>query len=130
MRPVAPSAGRAASGARDTETMESAMKTKTLSIAVAAGLLIGAGEIVQAQTRGNPGASGVSPGHEMQEHGGERGPGASGFAPGHAGDRDDRLRGDDEDRTTGFGGRDPDDRLRGDRDDQMMDNDTRGIDKE
>jgi hypothetical protein len=103
------------------------MKAKMLSIATAAALLIGATAIVQAQTRSSPGASGVSPGHEMQE------PGARGFAPGRAGatsagDRDDRLRGDDDDRTTGFGGRD--DRLRGDREDQLMDNDTRGIDKE
>ena len=109
--------------------MEASMTAKTLSIAAAAALLIGATALVQAQTRSSPGASGVSPGHGMQEHGGR------GFAPGRAGttgagDRDHGLRGDDDDRTTGFGGRDRDDRLRGDRDDQMMDHDTRGIDKE
>jgi hypothetical protein len=117
------------------------MKTKLLSIAAVAGLLIGSTALVQAQTRGGmgggPGASGASPGHEMQREGSRGGPGASGFAPGHergttgAGDRDrdDEISGDG-DRTTGFGGRDRDDRLRDDRDDRMMDNDSRGIDKD
>jgi hypothetical protein len=117
------------------------MKRKLLSIAAVAGLLIGSTAIVQAQSRG--GMSG--------------GPGAPGFAPGHQdttgagdrdrddrmgrGDRDDRIRRGDrdhdddirddrDDRTTGFGGRDRDDRLRDDRDDRMMDNDSRGIDKD
>jgi hypothetical protein len=114
--------------------MEASMNAKVLSIAAAAALLIGATAIVQAQTRSSPGASGSSSGPAMQQHG------TRGFAPGRegttgAGDRDDRrgdragrLRGDDDDRTTGFGGRD--DRLRGDREDQLMDSDTRGIDKE
>jgi hypothetical protein len=92
-----------------------------------AGLLIGSTAIVQAQSRGGMGgASGASPGHEMQEHGSKGGPGASRLAPGHnkgttgAGDRDDR--------TNGFGGRDADDLPRHDTD--GMDNDRRGIDKE
>jgi hypothetical protein len=122
-----------ASDAQTREPMEGAMNTRMFSIAAAAGMLIGTAAL--AQTRGDTGTSGVAPGHEMQEQGGKDGPGASGFAP----DRDDRLsggdrdrsaplRGDDDDRTNGFGGRD--DRLRGDREDQMMDQDTRGIDKE
>ena len=103
------------------------MNTKILSIAAVAGLLIGSTAVVQAQSsRMGGGASGASPGHEMQEHGSKGGPGASGFAPGHnkgttgAGDRDDR--------TNGFGGRDGDDRPRHDTD--GMDNDRRGIDKD
>jgi hypothetical protein len=140
------------------------MNTKILSIAAVAGLLIGSTAMVQAQqpsapgqrmqggAASSPGASGASPGHEMQERGSKGGPGASGFAPGHQGttgagdrddkiggrdrddkmrgDRDDKMRGDRDDRTTGFGGRDSDDRPRGDRDDRMMDQDKRGIDKD
>jgi hypothetical protein len=126
---------------------EALMNTKILSIAAVAGLLIGSTAMVQAQQPSapgqrmqggglsGPGASGASPGHEMQEHGSKGGPGASGFAPGHqgttgAGDRDDKMRGDRDDHATGFGGRDSDDRLRGDRDDRMMDQDRRGIDKD
>lgn len=118
------------------------MRTKLLSIVAAAGLLIGSAAIVQAQSRNGmgagPGASGASPGHEMQNEGSRGGPGASGFAPGRQGDRDDtvgrgdrddRMRGDRDDRTNGFG-RDSDDRLRRDSDDRMMDNDRRGIDKD
>jgi hypothetical protein len=103
------------------------MNTKILSLAAVAGLLIGSTAIAQAQTRhGTGGASGVSPGHEMQQGEGRGGPGASRLAPGHnkgttgAGDRDDR--------TNGFGGRDADDLPRDDTD--GMDNDRRGIDKE
>jgi hypothetical protein len=114
------------------------MKTKLLSIAAAAGLLIGSSALVQAQSgsrnggmSGGPGASATSPGHEMQKHGSKGGPGASGFAPGHQRDRDDTAgRGDRDDRTTGFGGRDDDDRMRHDVDGRMMDDDRRGIDKE
>jgi hypothetical protein len=105
------------------------MKTKLLSIA-AAGLLIGSTALVQAQPRemNGRGASGASPGHEMQEHGTGNESGASGFAPGH--DRDTTGAGDRDDRPTEFGGRDRDDRLRDDRDDRMMDSDPRGIDKD
>src|SRR5437588_5859569 len=118
------------------------MSTKLLSIAAVAGLLIGSTAIVHAQSRGmgaGPGASGTSPGHEMQSEGSRGGPGASGFAPGRQGDRDetvgrgdrdDRMgRGDRDERTNGLG-RDSDDRMRDDRDDRMMDNDRRGIDKD
>ena len=102
------------------------MNMKLLSLAAAA-VLVGSTALVQAQIRGG-GASNASPGHEMKEGHGKGGSGASSLAPGHnkstsgAGDRDDR--------TTGFGGHDRDDRLRGDRDDRMMDNDSRGVDKE
>ena len=65
------------------------MNAKIVSIAAAAGLLIGSTAIGYAQ---NP-ARDSSPGHEMQDKGGKRGsPGASGYAPGHQG-------------TTGQGGR-------------------------
>ena len=129
------------------------MKTKLLSIAAVAGLLIGSTAIVQAQSRGRGGgASGASPGHEMKSPSGsgerrEGGPGASGFSPGHemqegegrGGPGASRLApgrnkgttgaGDRDDRTTGSGGRDADDRPRHDTD-GMMDNDRRGIDKD
>jgi hypothetical protein len=71
------------------------MNTKLLSIAAAAGLLIGSTAVLHAQSRGGTssggaggGASSVSPGHQMQSPGGngersEGGPGASGFSPGH-----------------------------------------------
>jgi hypothetical protein len=74
------------------------MQAKLLSIAAAAGLLIGTSGLGIAQSRttpghemqqkgsvrGHPGASGYSPGHEMQKYGSKRGqPGASGYAPGH-----------------------------------------------
>lgn len=104
------------------------MRTKILSIAAVAALLVGSTAITQAQSRSGmgAGASRASPGHEMQEGEGRGGPGASRLAPGHhkgttgAGDRDDR--------TNGFGGRDADDRPRHDTD--GMDSDRRGIDKE
>ena len=56
------------------------MNTKLLTIAAAAGLLIGSTAIAGAQGGGMGGASGGSPGREMQEHGSKGGPGASGFA--------------------------------------------------
>ena len=79
------------------------MNAKILSIATAAGLLIGATAIGYAQSStperapgqrmqdrgsvpGEPGASGYAPGHQMQEKGSKRGePGASGYAPGQQG---------------------------------------------
>jgi hypothetical protein len=79
------------------------MNAKIVSIAAAAGLLIGSTAIgyaqnpardsapgQQMQEKGSkpdsPGASGYSPGHEMQDKGSKRGsPGASGYAPGHQG---------------------------------------------
>ena len=111
------------------------MNTKLLSIAAAAGLLIGSTALVQAQSRGG-GPSGASPGHEMQEKGSKGGPGASGYSPGHEMQRKGSKNGSGASgfarghnkETTGAGGRG--DRLRGDRDDRMMDKDTRGIDKE
>jgi len=114
------------------------MNTKILSIAAVAGLLIGSTAMVQAQVRGgtsSPGASGASPGHEMQEHGSKGGPGASGFAPGHEMQKQGSKGGPGasgfapgHQGTTGAGDRD--DRPRGDRDDRMMDQDKRGIDKD
>jgi len=114
------------------------MNAKLLSIAAAAGLLIGTTALAQAQSRGGMGggASGASPGHEMQEKGSKGGPGASGFSPGHEMQREGSRNGagasgfapGHDDETTGVGDRD--DRLRGDRDDRMMDNDRRGIDKD
>jgi hypothetical protein len=66
-----------------------------------------------------PGASGMSPGHEMQEHGSKTGaPGASGYAPGH----NDRDRGmsNDPQRMAGDGDRDRDDmKFNKDRDDKL-----------
>jgi hypothetical protein len=101
------------------------MMIKPLSIAAAAGLLIATSALGFAQSSGQrmpdstpgqnmqdrgssgqPGASGYTPGHQMQEKGSRAGePGASGYAPGHQapsttgrgsmGDRDpDRDRGD------------------------------------
>ena len=78
------------------------MQAKLLSIAAAAGLLIGTTAVGFAQSStpsntpghkmqqkgsvpGHPGASGYSPGHQMQRYGSKRGhPGASGYATGHA----------------------------------------------
>ena len=38
-----------------------------------------------------PGASGISPGHEMQKYGSKKGhPGASGYAPGHDSNHDSK----------------------------------------
>jgi hypothetical protein len=86
------------------------MNARIVSIAAAAGLLIGSTAIGYAQNQardsapgqqmhekgskpGSPGASGYAPGHQMQDKGSKRGsPGASGYAPGHQG-------------TTGQGGR-------------------------
>ena len=99
------------------------MVSKLLTVAAAAGLLIGTSALGYAQSStqdrapgqrmqdrgslpGHPGASGYTPGHEMQEKGSRPGhPGASGYAPGRQGpettgrgsmgDRDpDRDRGD------------------------------------
>jgi hypothetical protein len=117
------------------------MNAKMLSIAAVAGVLLGSTALVQAEEKmGGPGASGATPGHEMQERGSLPGhPGASGYAPGHAttgaadrddrkfgdrdGDRDDRrgLRGDRDDRKNARRDHDRDDRrgARGDRDDKM-----------
>ncbi len=54
----------------------------TVAAASAAALLIGSFGIGLAAEQG--GASKMSPGHEMQEHGSMKGqPGASGYAPGH-----------------------------------------------
>src|SRR5262249_56736964 len=112
------------------------MYTQLLPVTAVAALLIGSTAIVHAQSRGGvgaggmggaPGASGVSPGYEMQSEGA---PGASGFAPGHRGDtagrgdRGDRVgdrdRGDaprrpgdrGDDRTTPVVGPAREDRLR------------------
>jgi hypothetical protein len=64
------------------------MNKFTLAAATAA-LLFGSVASGLAQERA-PGASGTTPGHEMQERGSVPGqPGASGYAPGHK-DRDDR----------------------------------------
>src|SRR5260370_27368543 len=103
------------------------MRMTILSLAASTGLLLGSAAMGYTQAPGgagmkggSPGASGASPGHQMQEHGSRPGePGASGYAPGHErmGDRDDRTTGrggDRDDRTTGRGDRDRDDRLRGD----------------
>jgi hypothetical protein len=76
------------------------MNTKIISIAAAAGLLVGSTAIGYAQSSsqdsapgqqmqdkgsvpGQPGASGYAPGQQMQDKGSKPGsPGASGFAPG------------------------------------------------
>jgi hypothetical protein len=76
------------------------MKSKILSVAIAAGLLCGTSIVGFAQSSaqqsapgqrmqdkgsapGEPGASGYVPGHEMQDKGSKSGqPGASGYAPG------------------------------------------------
>jgi hypothetical protein len=97
------------------------MMRKTLPIATPAGLLIATTALGYAQSssgrmpdrtqdrgsvRGQPGASGYTPGHQMQDKGSRAGePGASGYAPGHQpsttgrgsmGNRDpDRGRGDE-----------------------------------
>src|SRR5262249_57764328 len=129
------------------------MYTQLLPVTAVAALLIGSTAIVHAQSRGGvgaggmggaPGASGVSPGYEMQSEGA---PGASGFAPGHRGDtagrgdRDDRLGdrdrddapgppGDpDDDRTTGFWGRGRRDPRRHHPQDRMMGQDKPGTGK-
>lgn len=84
----------------------------------AAVLLLGSVSFGLAQERErNPGMSGETPGHEMQEHGSVKGaPGASGYTPGHGAD-DKTIKRDDE--TTGSG--DPDDKkLTRDRDDLKM----------
>jgi opacity protein-like surface antigen len=58
------------------------MKKLTLSAAAAA-LLLSSVAFAMAKDQA-PGASGTSPGHEMQKHGSKKGhPGASGYAPGH-----------------------------------------------
>ena len=55
----------------------------TVVAASAAALIIGSSGIGLAAEQSG-GASKMSPGHEMQEHGSVRGqPGASGYAPGH-----------------------------------------------
>jgi hypothetical protein len=59
-------------------------------LAVAAALTIGIGSVALAAEKEDPGKSGETPGHEMQEHGSVPGhPGASGYAPGHTKDADD-----------------------------------------
>jgi len=76
------------------------MKSKVLSLAAAAGLLLATTALGNAQSTsqryapgqrmqehgsvaGQPGASGYSPGHQMQRKGSKPGyPGASGYAPG------------------------------------------------
>jgi hypothetical protein len=66
-------------------------RMKKISLIVAsAALLCGSVSLGMAQgLGGNAGAAGMTPGHEMQEHGSKPGsPGASGYAPGHQ-DRDD-----------------------------------------
>ena len=92
------------------------MRSKFLSIAAAAAVLIGMSALGHAQSSGQrlprgsepgqPGASGYTPGHRMQQKGSRAGePGASGYAPAH-----------EEPSTTGrgsMGGRDPE-RGRGD----------------
>ncbi len=100
----------------------------TRTIAVAAALLLGTVSLAQAQgavdrgSSGSPGASQLSPGHEMRSGGDrdDRGPGASGLSPGHEmnergtvgqsrGDSDaDRDRGD---RDRGASGFSPGDRM-------------------
>jgi opacity protein-like surface antigen len=58
------------------------MKKLALSAAAAA-LLFSSVAFAMAKDQA-PGASGQSPGHEMQKHGSKKGhPGASGYAPGH-----------------------------------------------
>jgi hypothetical protein len=60
----------------------SRMKKLALSAAAAA-LLLNSVAFAIAKDQA-PGASGTSPGHEMQKHGSKKGhPGASGYAPGH-----------------------------------------------
>ena len=75
----------------------------TLATATAI-ILLGSGVVGMAEDNDRaPGASGVSPGHEMQEHGSKTGaPGASGYAPGHE-DRDDRRMSNDRQRMAGDG---------------------------
>jgi len=112
--------------------------TRSLSIAAAAGVLLGSTAIMHAQGGGasaGSGSLGETPGAGMQSDGGRGGPESSdSAAPGHGDalgrrDGEQKIRSEGDDRTTGFG-RDGDDRLRNDRDDQMMDNDTRGIGKD
>ena len=67
---------------------------KLMIAVVAAALVLGSFTVSMASDR-SPGASGYSPGHEMQKYGSKRGqPGASGYAPGHEmkRDRDDVRR--------------------------------------
>ncbi len=75
---------------------------KSMLIAAAAVLLIGAAAPAVAEDNDRlPGASGNTPGHEMQEHGSVPGhPGASGYAPGHQ-NRDRGVLQDRDDRTPG-----------------------------
>jgi hypothetical protein len=79
------------------------MRSRILSIAAAAGLMVGTTAICFAQNSaqekapgqrmqdkgsvpGHPGASGYAPGQKMQEKGSKSGqPGASGYAPGQQG---------------------------------------------
>jgi hypothetical protein len=84
-------------------------------LATASILILGATSVAIGAEMGR-GASGETPGHEMQEHGSVPGhPGASGYAPGHNKDADD-VRGKRHE-TTGAGRRDRDDvKIKGDRD--------------
>ena len=93
------------------------MKKLTMSVAATA-LLIGTFSYGMAADRdAGPGASGASPGHEMQTDGNKGEPGASAYAPGHNKDRDDlALKGDRDDRSAGAGSRDRDDKMLKDRD--------------
>lgn len=76
------------------------MNRFTLAAATAA-LMLGSVSLSMAQDRS--GASGATPGHEMQQHGSMPGkPGASGYAPGHQ-DRDRRMA---KDRDDHMGGKD------------------------
>jgi hypothetical protein len=96
------------------------MQKFTLAAATAI-LLLGSAAAGMAEDNDRaPGASGVSPGHEMQEHGSKAGePGASGYAPRHE-DRDDRGMSNDRQRMAGDGDRDRDDmRFMRDRDDKF-----------
>ncbi len=87
-----------------------------LPIAAGLGLLLGSIATGQSQQGARqPGASGLTPGHEMQENGpASRQPGASGYAAGH----EKSLGRDSDDRIVGSGGRDRDDPSLRDRDDR------------
>jgi hypothetical protein len=57
---------------------------RTATLAIAAVLALGSTAMAAESTTTSPGASGNTPGHQMQDKGAKAGsPGASGYAPGH-----------------------------------------------
>lgn len=91
-------------------------------VAATGSLLLGSVTLALAAERGTTGASGATPGHEMQEFGSKPGqPGASGYAPGHR-DRDGTgLKSDGDQRMARDDDRDRDMKFKMDRDDNVRD---------